>query len=358
MSTHSLHTAADEEAEPQHTPTREARDSASLEILVKSLLAGLAALITARFGAQAAVAAAVLATLVAEGVRQLVKRRNWSIKRVGFLVALTVALGSFDSKVGRAVRKGLGNSARALHVLASGTGQVVFTTVAATTIAVSATVAVPELADRAHGDNSVALGGERTFDLSAGEIGTLKFDARAGDRVFVELTDATMGTTTLTLESPSRESIASTYAFNYLDTTLLPETGTYRAIVDPWQTSSGRAMLRVHQVPPDVVEIVDLSEKTRPVDLRMTTGQNAEVRFEGVAGERVFVELTDATMGTATLTLESPSGESIASTYAYTYLDTTRLPETGTYRAVVDPWQANSGRATLRVVRRVGETSS
>jgi hypothetical protein len=76
MSTHSLQIAAAEEVEPQQGPTREARDSASLEILVKSLLAGLAALITARFGAQAAVVAAVLATLAAEGVRQLVKRRN------------------------------------------------------------------------------------------------------------------------------------------------------------------------------------------------------------------------------------------------------------------------------------------
>jgi hypothetical protein len=75
------------------------------------------------------------------------------------------------------------------------------TTAAATTIAVSATVAVPEVADRVHGGNSVALGGAKTFDLSAGEIGTLRFDARAGERVFVEMTDSTTGMTTLTLES-------------------------------------------------------------------------------------------------------------------------------------------------------------
>jgi hypothetical protein len=355
MSTHSLQTAAAEEGEPQQGTTRESRDSASLEILVKSLLAGLAALITARFGAQAAVVAAVLATLAAEGVRQLVKRRNWGIKRVGFLVALTVALGSFDSKIGRAVRKSLGNSAGALHVFAGGAGQVALTTAVATTIAVSATVAVPEVADRVHGGNSVALGGARTFDLSAGEVGTLRFDARVGERVFVEMVDATTGTTTLSLETPTGESLTSTYAYPFLDTTRLPETGTYRAIVDPWQMNSGRATVRVLSVPPDVVETVDLSKKPRPVNLSMTTGQSAEVRFEGAAGERVFVEMTNATTGTTTLSLETPSGQSLASTYAYPYLDTTRLPETGIYRAIVDPWQTNSGRATLRVDRVVGE---
>jgi hypothetical protein len=249
MSIQALHTAAAEEGKPPRRATPEARDSATLEILVKALMAGLAATLTARFGAQAAVAAAVLATLVAEGARQLVKRRKWGVKRVGFLVALTAVLGSIDSKVARGARKVFGHGSRVLHLFAGGAGQVALTTVAATTIAVSAAVTVPDLVDRgAHLSGAAAVVDERTFVLSSGEIGELTFDADAGERVFVELTDSTTGTTTLTLESPGGESLASTYAYPYLDTTALPESGTYRAIVDPWQTNSGQATIRVAPV--------------------------------------------------------------------------------------------------------------
>src|SRR5215218_5308328 len=114
MSTQALHTAAANEVEAQ--------DSASLDILVKALMAGLATILTARISAQAAVVAAVLATLAAEAVKQFVKRRNWGIKRVGFLVALTMLLGSIDSKVARGARKALGGSSHVLDVFAHGTG--------------------------------------------------------------------------------------------------------------------------------------------------------------------------------------------------------------------------------------------
>jgi hypothetical protein len=82
MSTHALQTAAANRVEAQ--------DSATLDILAKALIAGVATILTARISAQAAVVAAVLATLAAEGVKQFVKRRNWGIKRVGFLVAMTL----------------------------------------------------------------------------------------------------------------------------------------------------------------------------------------------------------------------------------------------------------------------------
>ena len=65
-------------------------------------------MLTARIGPAAAVAAAVLATLAAEGVRQVVKRRRWGVKRLGFLVTLTVALGSIDGKVAHVARRAFG----------------------------------------------------------------------------------------------------------------------------------------------------------------------------------------------------------------------------------------------------------
>ena len=252
MSTHALRAAAGGETEAQ--------DSATLEILLKALMAGLATILTARIGAIAAVAAAVAATLATEGVHQLARRRNWGVKRVGLLVAATVALGSIDSKLARGARRLFGEGSRVVDAVAQGAGHVVLTTTAATALTVSA-VTVPELAtgvsilaDRpstffsARETDREAPDLERTFEITLGRVGRLAFDAERGDRVFVELTDATTGTTTLTLQAPDGSSLASTYAYPYLDTTRLPATGTYTVTVDPWDNNSGSVTLRIVRV--------------------------------------------------------------------------------------------------------------
>jgi hypothetical protein len=358
MSTHALQTAAADEVEP--------RDSASLDILVKALMAGLATILTARISAQAVVVAAVLATLAAEGVKQFVKRRNWGIKRVGFLVALTMLLGSIDSKVARGARKALGGSSHVLDVFGHGAAQVVLTTTAATAITVSA-VTVPELAtgrsilsDRdstffSHqkSDNLTIRGTEGTLDIGPGQLGRLLFEANAGERLFVEVTDSNIGATTLSLQDPDGVQVGyATYAYDFLDTRQLPATGTYSVVLDPLARLSGRATVRVLRVPPDAIETALLSEEAQPVTFNTTIGQNAKLEFEGKAGDRVFVEITDSNIGTTTLSVRDPAGNELpGATYAYNFLDTQRLSATGTYKAVLDPWNNNSGRASVRITR-------
>ena len=251
-----------------------------------------------------------------------------------------------------------------LDTLAHGAGQAALTTTAATALTVSA-VTVPELttgtslfADRPStffSDEEAA--GERpsqvarTLVVPAGKVGRLAFEADAGDRVFVELRESSVGPVTLTLEGPDGASIASTYAYPYLDTTPLEAAGRYTVLVDPWQTTASRVALRVIRVPRDEVAVVRPTGSTKPVTLRMTSGQNAEVRFRATAGERIFVELVDSTTGTTTLSLKGPDGKTLDDTYAYPYLDTTPLRRDVTYSVGVDPWGSNEGRATVRVLR-------
>lgn len=340
MSTHALQTAAAKRAE--------ARDSVTLDVLVKALVAGVTVALTSRLGIEAAVASAVLATFVAEGVKQFLKRRNWGIKRVGFLVALTTALGSIDTNVGRGARKVLGEGSRVLDVVTSGAGRVALTTAAAT--ATVTAVAVPQLVTGSSGDLTLR-GTQGTVDIGPGQIARLSFDARAGERVFVEITESDIGATLLSLQDPAgKELPGATYAYKFLDTQRLASSGTYDVVLDPLAELSGTATVRVLRVPPDVVEAVQLKEAQRGT-FNTVIGQNAALQFTGVAGERVFVEITDSNLGTTTLSLHGPDGNELpGATYAYRFLDTQRLPASGTYRVVLDPWDNNYGRASVRVV--------
>jgi hypothetical protein len=304
MSTHALQTAAAGEVE--------ARDSATLEILVKALMAGSATVLTASLGAKAAVLAAVLATCAGEGVRQFVKRRNWGVRRVAFLVALTVALSQVDSRVARGAQKTLGGS-HFLDTVAQGTGQIVLTTTAAAALTVSA-VTVPELAagksllsDREStffseqpaepsapgakpsspapkpsspaaktntpgaktntpGPKTNTPGTKpgtsgnlespfrKTFRIGRGNVGRLTFTGEAGERVFVRVTGSTITTADLGLFGAGDELLASSVVHSgdsYLDTRRLPADGSYSVRLDPWGTDSGRAKVTVTRREPD-----------------------------------------------------------------------------------------------------------
>jgi len=312
MSTHALQTAAAGEVE--------ARDSVTLEILVKALMAGSATVLTASLGAKAAVLAAVLATCAAEGVRQFVKRRNWGVRRVGFLVALTVALSQVDSLVARGAYKAPGGS-HLLDAVAQGAGQIVLTTTAAAALTVTA-VTVPELAtgksllsDREStffseqpaepstpGATTNTPGTKphtpgtkpdtpgtkpgtqpgtsghsespfrKTFWIGRGKVGRLTFPGEVGERVFVRVTGSTISTADLRLYGAGDEVLASSVVHSgdsYLDTRRLPRSGSYSVRLDPWSTHSGRATVAVVEVAPDPVETVVSSEAGRSATMSL-----------------------------------------------------------------------------------------
>ena len=142
---------------------------------------------------------------------------------------------------------------------------------------------------------------------SPGENASVFFDAVAGQRVSLEITDVTIGTSTccsarVSLLRPDGRSLTTvTVGTNggFLDATALPSTGTYTVLVDPQSTNVGDATLTLHGVPPDVTDTV--AAGGAPVTATTTVpGQNALVTFAGTAGQRVSVAIADVTVGNST----------------------------------------------------------
>ena len=141
----------------------------------------------------------------------------------------------------------------------------------------------------------------------AGDIATLTFDANAGDRVSLEITDVTIGTsvccsTKVTIVRPDNKTLSSlTLGTNggFIDAVSLPLSGTYSIVVDPQSTSVGDATLTLHAVPPDTTSAITLGGA--PVTVGSTApGQNATASFAGTVGEIVSLEISDVTVGTST----------------------------------------------------------
>ncbi len=86
-------------------------------------------------------------------------------------------------------------------------------------------------------------------------------------------------------------------------------------------------------------------------DITITTpGQNAKLSFDGTAGRRVSLKLTNVTAGWSLVSILKPDGTALLNRQwvgGNGYIDTKELPATGTYSLVIDPENANTGNLAL-----------
>lgn len=91
-----------------------------------------------------------------------------------------------------------------------------------------------------------------------------------------------------------------------------------------------------------------------PVTVTTTApGQDAQLEFEGEAGDRVSLQLRDVTLAQSTVTMYAPDGTRFGATAfvgtSGLFVDAKTLPETGTYSIVVDPYGDAVGAMTLEL---------
>jgi hypothetical protein len=159
----------------------------------------------------------------------------------------------------------------------------------------------------------------------------------------------------VSIQSPGGASLASTYAGSgggFVDTTTLPTTGVYTINVAPLAGSTGSMTLQLFDVPPDAS--ANATPGGAAVSVSTTTpGQNARVTFGGTAGQRISVNVTNATFQFALLSIVKPDGSALGNNRfigaGTTFIDTSSLPSAGTYAIVIDPNGASTGSATLQV---------
>ena len=198
----------------------------------------------------------------------------------------------------------------------------------------------------------------------AGENARLHFDGAAGQRVSLRLSDVTIGTSTccsarVSITKPDGSSLVPPTPVGrnggFVDTRTLPASGAYTILVDPQATDVGSMTLTLYDVPPDTVGSIAAGGPPATAETSVA-GQNALVRFNGAAGQRVSLRLSDVTIGTSTccsarVSITKPDGSALVfATPVGTsggFLDTRSLPVSGLYTILVDPQGADVGSMTL-----------
>ena len=186
----------------------------------------------------------------------------------------------------------------------------------------------------------------------------LAFQGSAGQRVSLGVTGVTMGTSSccgakVSVSGPDGSKLVAPTYFGtnggFVDAVTLPRSGTYTILVDPQGTATGSATLTLHDVPDDATAPI---EPDGPAASAQTTvpGQNAAFTFAGSSGERVSLKVGPLCCN-ARVSLAAPDGTTVGtpvvvSTYGG-FVEPVALPQTGTYRIVVDLQGAVTGSSTV-----------
>jgi hypothetical protein len=200
-----------------------------------------------------------------------------------------------------------------------------------------------------------------------GQNGQLSFSGTTGQRVSVAASGSTIKTWYLTVRNPDGSKLVgtgglltgSTFA---IDTTPLPGPGTYTLFIDPAGSFTGSVNLTLYDVPPDFN--APITPNGPPVTVTTTVpGQNGRLTFDGTAGQRLSLHMTNSTIGNfTTVSIWDPNGARIAKGDAgagsvnYVFLDNVAASATGAYSIKIDPVGALKGQITATLSATPGGT--
>jgi hypothetical protein len=186
----------------------------------------------------------------------------------------------------------------------------------------------------------------------AGQNAKVTFSGTEGQRVSLDISGVTIPGTYVYLLNPDGAQQAYVYSGTggaFLDTQTLPANGTYTVFVDPSNTYTGSATLRLYTVPADAAG--GITPGGAPVTVTAAApGHNPRLTFTGSYGQRVSMNLTGVTVSGAYVSLLRPDGTQ--QTYVYTgtggaFMDAQALGMPGTYTVMVDPQGSATGNATV-----------
>jgi hypothetical protein len=129
-------------------------------------------------------------------------------------------------------------------------------------------------------------------------------------------------------------------------------TGAYTINIAPFASSTGSMTVQLYDVLSDVS--ANATPGGPPVTVTTTApGQNARIAFNGSAGQRISINITNGTFSFAFLSILKPDGTALGSSRIFgpgdTFIDTTTLPSTGGYTLFIDPNGASTGSATVQI---------
>ncbi len=185
---------------------------------------------------------------------------------------------------------------------------------------------------------------------SAGGTASLTLSGTAGQRILLEVTNGTVGSAYVSITNPDGTLLVGSIIGNsgLFNTIILPATGLYTLVMDPSGTSTRSLTFTLHDMPQNASAVIEADSP--PVTVTVTvSGQIATATFYGTAGQRVFLERTNNTMGGANAIVKiwNPDGTALAGGYALGPIDTVTLATNGIYSITADPPGTTTGSITL-----------
>lgn len=192
-----------------------------------------------------------------------------------------------------------------------------------------------------------------------GQNAKLTFAGSANQRVAVSassvsLTGGSPNWATIAIKKPDGSNLVSTSVDSsggFIDTTVLPVTGTYSLVIDPLNMSAGSVTITLYDVPADLTGTITFGS---PLNVAINSvGQSASYTFSGTINQRISVDVTNVSVtsgGILTVRIKKPDGTTLAVKSVGSsggYIDLTVLPVMGTYSVVVDPNSFTTGSCTL-----------
>jgi uncharacterized protein YhfF len=184
-----------------------------------------------------------------------------------------------------------------------------------------------------------------------GQNARLTFSGTTGQRVSLNITAVTVGSSYVSIYNPAGTTLVSAASVNtggkFIEPLSLSVTGTYTILLDPSGNYIGGATLTLY----DVVDVsATITPGGSPVSYTVAApGQNARYTFTGTVGQRVSLLMTSVTTS-CNVNIYKPDGGILAgynNPGSGAVIDTQTLPAAGTYTILVDPFFASAGAITL-----------
>jgi hypothetical protein len=187
-----------------------------------------------------------------------------------------------------------------------------------------------------------------------GQNARLTFAGAAGQRVSLKVVTSCCATRISILNPDASTLVPATSLSSgggFVDTKILPTTGTYTIVIDPQNGVAGAMTFTLYDVPPDVTGTIAVDGPAVTV-ATTTPGQNGRVTFAGSAGDGISLTTGPFNCCSVKLTVVRPDGGTLAGPTSFNPDGGTmymRLPMSGLYAIVVDPLAGATGNVNLRL---------
>ena len=194
-----------------------------------------------------------------------------------------------------------------------------------------------------------------TINTAVGQNATLTFNATAGDRISLDLTNVTISSSSVTVRKPDGTTLLSNANVGtgalFFDATTVPVSGVYSIFIDPKIVAIGSMTLALY-APVDTTGTIVIGGPPVVVTIA-TPGQNAQLTFTGTAGQIIEVDWFGDISFFSRPTILKPDGTQLADDYGFsTSDDIYQLPVTGTYTILIDP-AGNTVGTTTRILYEI-----